>query len=193
MLAGHRDKGKSMPNRRNARPEGVTIHTIGHSNHPIERFVALLASAGIERLIDVRSHPGSRFHPQFNRSALGAALSRAGIDYQWLGDRLGGKPKDPGLLDADGKPDYAKMAATLSFKTAIEALCASADDAPVAIMCAEEDPAKCHRTLLVGPALRTRDVRLLHIRGDGRVLDQETLDNQRRPAPQGQRGLFDET
>lgn len=179
-----------MPSRPNTRAENRTIHTVGHSNHPIERFVGLLIAAGVTRLVDVRSHPGSRFNPQFNRNALDLALKRAEIDYFYMGDRLGGKPRDSGLLDADGRPDYAKMAATAGFKAAIEELCASADDASVAIMCAEEDPAKCHRNLLVGPALLARNVRLRHVRGDGRVLDQEAVDNQRRQAPR-QGKLFD--
>ena len=68
------------------------IRTIGHSNHPIERFVALLKAAGIARLVDVRSMPWSRRFPQFGRERLARSLAEAGIAYAWEGEALGGKP-----------------------------------------------------------------------------------------------------
>ncbi len=149
----------------------IVLHTIGHSNHPITRFVGLLEGASIEKLVDVRSHPGSRFHPQFNKAALANALKARGIAYYWLGEALGGKPKNSRLLAEDGRPDYQKMAATPAFGTGIEALMALAGDGPCAIMCAEEDPARCHRTLLVAPALMPCGLTIRHIRGNGRIFE----------------------
>ncbi len=151
--------------------QGPRIHTIGHSNHPIERFVALLRIAAVGRLIDVRSHPGSRFHPQFNKTALAKALGAAGIDYCWFGEALGGKPKDVSLFDALGRPDYQRMAATPAFASGIEELIRVARDSSLAIMCAEENPAHCHRTLLVTPELLARGVGVRHIRGDGGIAE----------------------
>lgn len=55
------------------------IYTIGHSNHGIEKFLALLEQHGIETVFDVRSQPYSRFNPQFKYRALGQALEGAGI------------------------------------------------------------------------------------------------------------------
>ncbi len=141
-----------------------TVHSVGHSNHPIERFVALLEAAGVETVADVRSHPGSRFHPQFNKAALMNALGAAGIGYCWLGEALGGKPKDASLLDASGHPDYVKMAATPAFAAGVLELATRASSASVAIMCAEEDPTRCHRALLVTPALLAHGLRVRHIR-----------------------------
>lgn len=144
----------------------TTIHSIGHSNHPIERFVGLLQAAGIRRLADIRSVPASRFCPQFNGKALAASLAQAGIGYVWLGDRLGGKPKDPALLRA-GKPDYAKISASAPFRDGIEELIALAADVPLAMMCAERAPLDCHRAHLVAPALVERGVEVLHLLHDG--------------------------
>lgn len=152
-------------------PAGPTVHTVGHSNHPIAHFVALLKAAGVEILVDVRSHPGSRFHPQFNKAALARSLEESGISYRWLGEALGGKPKDAALLDAAGRPDYAKMAATPEFASGIGEVIRLASASGVAIMCAEADPARCHRSLLVGPALMVCGARIRHIRGDGRIVD----------------------
>jgi len=40
------------------------IYTLGHSSHPLERVVALLRAHGACTLVDVRSHPYSRWAPQ---------------------------------------------------------------------------------------------------------------------------------
>ena len=79
--------------RAGATPVMKPIKTIGHSNHPIERFVELLKAGGVERLVDVRSMPWSRRFPQFGRERLAKSLAEAGIAYAWEGEALGGKPK----------------------------------------------------------------------------------------------------
>jgi hypothetical protein len=70
--------------------QASTILTIGHSNHPIGRFITRLADAGVTAVADVRSAPVSRFSPQFNKKALSASLGEHGIAYAFLGDELGG-------------------------------------------------------------------------------------------------------
>jgi uncharacterized protein (DUF488 family) len=146
------------------------LYTIGHSNHPADRFVALLKSHGIRLLADIRSQPASRFSPQFNRTGLAVMLETSGISYQWLGDRLGGLPRDPAMYDVHGRPDYVKMAATPAFGDGIDELFAAAAKAPTAIMCAERDPQKCHRNQLVTPALMARGAVVQHIQGDGTLI-----------------------
>ena len=67
------------------------IYTIGHSKHPIERFIALLQQHGIDALADVRSTPYSRFNPQFNKEKLQTALAAGGVRYVFLGEELGAR------------------------------------------------------------------------------------------------------
>src|ERR1700760_3670835 len=93
-----------------------TIKTIGHSTHPIERFVELLKAGGVERLVDVRSMPWSRRFPQFGRERLAKNLAGGGIAYAWEGEALGGKPKAGG--------GYDELAARPEFKDAIGRLLA---------------------------------------------------------------------
>ncbi|HEX6092288.1 MAG TPA: DUF488 domain-containing protein, partial [Dongiaceae bacterium] len=83
----------------------ITVFTIGHSNHPRERFIALLRGAEITALADVRSTPFSRRHPQFSKPVLAETLPQEGVAYVYLGEELGGMRKDPALL-RDGAPDY---------------------------------------------------------------------------------------
>jgi uncharacterized protein (DUF488 family) len=62
-----------------------SVLTIGHSNHSLDRFLALLARHKIEALVDIQRFPGSRKHPHFNRDTLAAALPKSGVEYHWLG------------------------------------------------------------------------------------------------------------
>jgi uncharacterized protein (DUF488 family) len=131
------------------------------------RFIDLLRGAGIECVADVRSVPFSRRNPQFSRKALAASLKDAGIDYCFLGDALGARPKDPECYEA-GKVSYARIATTLAFQDAISALIERSHSTRIALMCAEKEPLDCHRTILVGRALAQSDVDLRHIHADGR-------------------------
>lgn len=138
----------------------MSIFTIGHSNHPIERFVALLQAAGVSLLADVRSTPYSRRVPQYNRERLRDTLKAAGIDYRHLGDALGGKPQG-------GARDYIAMARTPAFAAALDAVIAESSRGAVSLMCAEREPMDCHRTILVSRHLATRGVDIVHLLADG--------------------------
>ena len=86
-----------------------TIYTVGHSNHPLEKFLALLSKHRIQLVVDVRSRPYSRFVPHFNRKALEETLRKEGIDYRFLGDKLGGKRPD-GMVDQKGVGEVVALA-----------------------------------------------------------------------------------
>jgi len=144
------------------------IYTIGHSNHPIDKLLALLAQHGVELVADVRSHPASRFNPQFNRETLRASLAAARVDYEFLGRELGARATDDGVY-VDGKVDYEQLARTAPFREGIERVSAAAATRRVALMCAEKDPIGCHRAILVCPALAARGFAPLHVHADGRL------------------------
>ena len=146
----------------------AAIYTIGHSNHAALRFLDLLHGAGIDCVADVRSTPFSRRNPHFSQKALTASLKDAGIEYWFLGDALGARPKDPGCYEG-GKVSYARIAATAAFQEAIHALIDESHAKRIALMCAEKEPLDCHRTILVGRALAQRDTDLAHIHADGRI------------------------
>jgi uncharacterized protein (DUF488 family) len=143
------------------------IHTVGHSNHPIERFLFLLQRHGITAVADVRSTPYSRFNPQFRREPLQEALAGAGIQYVFLGEELGARSRDPGCYDAEGRVSYAKLARTDLFRKGIERLKTGMSDFRVSIMCAEREPLECHRTILVARELVREGVDVAHILADG--------------------------
>src|SRR5690348_6996152 len=66
------------------------IWTIGHSTRTIDHFIAMLQSFNIEQVVDIRSFPGSRRYPHFNKEALEVSLPATGIKYAHLKD-LGGR------------------------------------------------------------------------------------------------------
>jgi uncharacterized protein (DUF488 family) len=143
------------------------IHTIGHSNHPIERFLALLQPQGITAVADVRSTPYSRFNPQFRREKLQAALAGIGIQYVFLGAELGARSQDPACYDSAGRVSYARLAGTDLFRKGIERLKTGMAEHRISIMCAEREPLECHRTILVARELVREGVAVTHILGDG--------------------------
>jgi uncharacterized protein (DUF488 family) len=144
----------------------MEIFTLGHSSHAIERLVELLRLHGMETVADVRTHPHSRFAPQFNSGPLRAALARSGLGYVHL-PALGGRPDDPALLQPDGTPDYDRIQASAAFLGGIEELLALAQTRRVVLLCAEGDPMECHRERLIAPVLRARGVTVRHILPDG--------------------------
>ncbi len=152
--------------------DGVQIYSIGHSDHTIEGFLDLLQRNGIALLVDVRSQPYSRWVPQFNREKLARELEAAGVHYIFMGDSLGGRPASPGSSDDDHDySDYRQLAQSEPFQAGIERLLELAAAQRVAMMCAEGDYQRCHRSKLVTPALLERGARVFHILPGGGVAE----------------------
>jgi uncharacterized protein (DUF488 family) len=127
-----------------------TLFSVGHGTRPIEAFVSLLGEAGIELLVDVRTAPGSRRHPQFGQERLSASLEDAGIAYEWRGKDLGGfrRPRADSrhtALRVEMFRGYADHMDTESFRDGVRWLIATGAVTPTAFMCAESDWHRCHR------------------------------------------------
>lgn len=144
-----------------------TIFTIGHSNQSLESFLKLLQSHDIDVLVDVRSSPYSKYANWFNKDPLRAALRGAGIKYLFMGDSLGGMPRDPEYYDSDSRVRYYAIAESDGFADSIERLVHGADEYRIAVMCGEENPTECHRNLLVGRVLADNGIDVWHIRAKG--------------------------
>lgn len=142
--------------------------SIGHSNIPAGRFVALLRDAGVGAVADVRSMPFSRRFPWFSGKNLAATLAQHGMTYLAYGDALGGRPRDAALY-CDGVAEYEAMARSPEFQMGLDRLLADAARARVCLMCAEREPLDCHRCLLVARSLAERGLTIGHILHDGTV------------------------
>ena len=150
----------------------VTVYTVGHSDHSTEAFISLLQQHGIALVVDVRSQPYSQWVTQFNRENLARDLEGVRIRYFFLGDSLGGRPKDRQLYDPGQEhPNYERLASSPEYLAGIEQLLQLAAKERVAILCSEADHHKCHRGLLITPTLLARGARVLHIAPDGALVD----------------------
>jgi uncharacterized protein (DUF488 family) len=130
----------------------VEIWSVGHGARPIEDFIATLRGADIENLVDVRSQPGSRRHPQFGAQPLAAALSDVGITYAHLPE-LGGRrePRADSLhraLRVAAFRGYADHMSSEEFARGYQLLTSLARESRTAVMCAETLWWRCHRRLI---------------------------------------------
>jgi uncharacterized protein (DUF488 family) len=164
----------------------VRLYTIGHSAHNIEKFIDLLQNYHIQLVVDVRSVPASRFHPQFRKRALQTALAEDRIGYHFAGQQLGGRLADPTCYDPPTpaekgskhrRANFTKIMAREWFKQGITELMSMVGKETTAILCSEEDPTCCHRHQLIARYLRIPypHVEVQHIRGNGMLVGAGTL------------------
>jgi uncharacterized protein (DUF488 family) len=153
----------------------LRVFTIGHSNHAVEHFLTLLKSHAVQVAVDTRSQPYSKYATQFDHEALKLALQDAGIRYLYLGRELGGRPEGEEFYDDEGHVLYNRVATTSLFQEGLSRLERGIREYNVAMLCAEENPAACHRRLLVGRVLLDRGIQVEHIRGDGRIQTEEEV------------------
>jgi uncharacterized protein (DUF488 family) len=157
------------------------IYSIGQGNREIENFIKLLKDYNINYLIDVRSSPYSKMYPIYNRESLSNLIKEQGFTYVYLGDLLGGLPKDNSCyieyLDKKNKKvkkvDYSKIEKKEFFKNGIEKLkTAYIKGLIVAVMCSELNPEQCHRSKLIGVVLQKNNIIMQHIDKNGKLINQ---------------------
>jgi len=147
----------------------MRVLTIGHSNHSLEHIVRLLKRNNVRVVVDTRSYPYSKHTPQFDMEPFEKALKASGLRYVYLGRELGGRPQGDQFYDEDGHVLYDRIAKSPLFAEGLTRLLGGIRKYRVALLCAEENPASCHRRLLVGRVLLENGVLVEHIRGDGRL------------------------
>jgi uncharacterized protein (DUF488 family) len=145
------------------------LFTIGHGALPFDDLLRRLETRGVRTVLDVRSQPYSSHAPHYNRHELEEGLIADGISYRWMGDHLGGKPLRPG--GAAPISDPPRLAAGVTEAAGL------ARGATSALLCAELDPAHCHRRTALAEPFEDAGFTVVHILGDGSDLThQPTLD-----------------
>lgn len=157
--------------------DSTYLYSIGHGHKTPEEFVEELRSFGIQYVIDVRTTPFSRWAPLFNRDSIARQLKNAGVVYVYMGDTIGGKPKNDGCYDSNGFLDYKEMAKRPVFQKGLERLVtANNRGLRVAIMCSESDPSQCHRSRLIGRELYFNSgINMMHIIAVGKARSQTQI------------------
>lgn len=161
----------------------LVLFTIGYSNHELAHFTDLLDAHGITHIADVRSVPYSKFMADFTKDRLSAFLRAHGFTYSWVGDRLGGKWENH--TNSAGLRDDSAVFSDPGFREGLVDLMRNALRKPTVIMCAEEDPRRCHRHKLIASALlrqaipecrKLDSITVRHIRADGSTEDASGLE-----------------
>lgn len=142
------------------------LYTVGHSTHTAGHLLELLNRHGITAVADVRSHPYSRYNPQFKKRVISRSLDEAGVAYVFLGKELGARSRNPDCY-RDGKVRYDRLASEPLFQRGVDRLMAGMSRYRIALMCAEQDPVTCHRMILVCRQLRAAVDSIAHILADG--------------------------
>jgi len=170
-------------------PIHTPIYTIGYGPRDVDAFLGALVDYGIQYLIDVRSYPDtSGYRSDFARTALTPRLRGVGVAYLFMGNDLGGRPRDARCY-VDGAVDYDALSRTAAYRRGVHRLLdAWRQERVVALMCAEGDPAPCHRSRLIGESLTRLGVAVAHITPTGELVTQHQL---RTRSDGGQQRLFE--
>lgn len=152
------------------------IFTVGHSNHSLDDFVALLTQNWVTAIGDVRSQPVSAYTPHFSREQLSSALAQHGIAYVFLGNYLGGRSSNKACYQ-NGRLQYSRVMQEPLFATGIARVKSGMQQFRMALMCSEKDPLGCHRALLVGRRLFQDGVNIQHILSTGQTEDHPALES----------------
>lgn len=164
------------------------IFTIGHSSVTFDHFASLLRAYDVQAVVDVRSHPSSRFAPHFSRRSLANLLRGVGLRYAFMGDALGGRPGHAQFYDEHGRVLYREWSESESFRGGLARLRRGASRRRMALMCSEESPLQCHRHLLIARAMANDGwprSNIVHIRGDGLCMREDTIAVQSGPLMEG--------
>ena len=168
----------------------MALYTIGYGNRDWDQFYALLEQYKVELLVDVRSVPQAGYQECFSRGQLQQALEEVGIEYQWMGDLLGGRPDQDYLYDEQGYVDYLACQDDLLFQRGFKQLDQwNQQGKRVVLMCSELRPEECHRSRILGEGLEKLGIPLLHIEEGGEQIDQSTV---RMRLQLGQPSLFED-
>lgn len=156
----------------------TTLYTIGYATKPIDVFIAQLQQYQIDVVADVRSVPYSKVFYDYHQEAIIACLKQNNIAYTFLGDELGPRSKDPSHYDVTGQVQFDRLMQSTLFADGVARLAKGIEKGyTVALMCAEKDPATCHRSLLIGYFLTRHGYEnVSHINHSGEIESQISLE-----------------
>ncbi len=156
----------------------MTLFSIGYATKPIDILIGQLGQHGVTAVADVRSVPYSKVFPEYHRESLRRSLLENDIQYVYLGEELGPRSKDKSHYDDTGQVQFDRLMKSGLFHQGIERLQAGIDKQwKIALLCAEKDPAICHRSLLIGHYLNhSLNVNVQHICHDGELEAQTELE-----------------
>ncbi|GAA0070558.1 DUF488 domain-containing protein [Clostridium sardiniense] len=155
----------------------MDVFTIGHSNYSIDRLIEMLRHFNINCVVDIRGTPYSKYNVQFDKETIRYSLTKAGFIYIYMAKELAAKRLNKISYNNEGYADFEKVIHEDDFKKGIERLKDGCRKGyKIAILGAMQDPIRCHRSILVGRALREYGFNVEHILDDYSIASQEDIE-----------------
>jgi uncharacterized protein (DUF488 family) len=155
----------------------MDIYTIGHSNYPVEKLIDMLKRYDINTVVDIRGTPYSKYNIQYNKETIANTLREAGFLYIYMARELAAKRENKKSYNKEGYSDFEKVIAEEEFLKGIERLKLGCEKGyKIALLGAMQDPIRCHRSILVGRALRDNKFNVNHILDDYTIASQEKIE-----------------
>ena len=155
----------------------MDIYTIGHSNYSIERLIEMLKYFGIDCVVDIRGTPYSKYNVQFDKETIKYTLTKAGFIYIYMAKEFAAKRINKQSYNEEGYSDFEKVIYEDDFIKGIERLKVGCEKGyKIVLLVAMQDPLRCHRSILVGRALRKAGFNVKHILDDYSIVSQEKIE-----------------
>ena len=155
----------------------MEIYTIGHSNYTIERLIDMLRHYNINCVVDIRGTPYSKYNVQFDKETIRYTLSKAGFIYIYMAKELAAKRINKESYNEEGYSDFEKVIKEKELLEGIERLKNGCNKGyNIVLLGAMQEPIRCHRSILVGKALRKHGFNVKHILDDYSIASQEDIE-----------------
>ena len=155
----------------------MDIYTIGHSNYPVEKLIDMLRHYNINCVIDIRGIPYSKYNIQFDKETIRYTLTKEGFIYLFMATEFADKRDTKVSYIEEGYADFEKVIEEADFIRGIERLKDGCNKGyRIALLGAMQDPIRCHRSILLGKALREVGFNVMHIMDDYSTKDQDYME-----------------
>ena len=155
----------------------MDIYTIGHSNYSMEKLIQMLRYYNIDTVVDIRGTPYSKYNVHFDKERIKYSLTKAGFIYIYMAKELAAKRINKISYNEEGYSDFEKLVQEEDFIKGIERLKDGCNKGyRIALLGAMQDPIRCHRSILVGRALKEAGFNVMHILDDLSIKNQDYID-----------------
>ena len=155
----------------------MDIYTIGHSNYSVEKLIDMLKFYDINCVVDIRGTPYSKYNIQFDKETIKYTLTHSGFIYIYMAKELAAKRINKQSYNSEGYSDFEKVIHEDDFINGIKRLRVGCEKGyKIALLGAMQEPIRCHRSILVGRALRDYGFNVKHILDDYSIASQEDIE-----------------
>ena len=152
------------------------IYTIGYSAFSIDEFIETIKNFGISCVIDVRTSPFSNYYADYNKDTLERTLKEHNILYRNYANEFGARQTDLMFYTGD-IVDFDKFIKSDQFLEGVSKVNKGIERGySFVLMCAEKDPIKCHRSIMLGKGFSENGFDVKHIVSKTEIESQRELE-----------------